>query len=55
MIGICRFYGKYPFCKQCRFNNEICEYYNMSDKEKQKYDKKFEYRITEQTKELIED
>lgn len=51
----CIYYGKYPFCRRCRFNDEKCEYYDMLDNEKQEYDNKFEYYISEKGEEMLED
>ena len=55
MIGICRFYGEMPFCKNCRYKDVICQYYyeNMTDEEREEYDKKVE--LKKQVKEMLED
>lgn len=55
MIGICRFYGRFPFCKQCRNTEQICNHYyeNMTDDEREKYERQIE--IKKQVKEMLED
>ena len=27
----CKFYGRYPFCKQCRFTEEKCIEYQVKE------------------------
>lgn len=55
MIGICRLYGKFPFCKNCRYKDVMCDYFykNMTDKEQEEYKKRMEYK--KQVKEMLED
>lgn len=55
MIGICRFYGKMPFCKQCRGKDIICKYRydNMTDDEREEYQRQID--LKKQVKEMLED
>lgn len=54
----CRFYGKFPFCRQCWNDKEMCEYYykNMTyDERNQFYAECQDEELKRKVKEMLED